>query len=104
MLRALATLPDENYDNSNIKPTVCKKNPDSAINLQPVEKGYRETKRAYIKRKRSEESYCQSENDSKSKRYKVMKTQICKKRGAKQIERRINQKEANCPINNLNKH
>ena len=37
-------LPDENCDSSNIKPTACNKTPDIAINLQPIVKGYRETK------------------------------------------------------------
>ena len=54
--------------------TVCNKTPGSTINIQPIVKRYTETKSAYMKRKRSEESYCQSEKDRNSNRYKVMKS------------------------------
>ena len=67
-------LPDENCDNSNITPIVCNNAPDSTINLQPIVKQNKETKSAYMERKRSKESYCQSEKDINSKCYKVMKS------------------------------
>ena len=66
-------LPDGNCGNGNVKPIVCNTT-DSTINLQSIVKRYKETKSGYMKRKRSEELYCQSEKDRNSKRYKVMKS------------------------------